>query len=76
MLVLNKGFFVVGMKLCEKEILDEANLLFEDFWGKRLEGWGRLVAVGGDHRTEIITEGLASIYVEKGWFPAYLAFGF
>lgn len=65
MLVLDKGFFVVGMKLCEKEILDKANLLFEDFWGKRFEGWGRLVAVGRDHRTEVISanicgEGLVS----------------
>lgn len=56
MLVLDKGLFVVGMKLRKKEILDKANLLFEDFVGKRFEGWGRLVAVSRDHGTVVVTK--------------------
>lgn len=53
MLVLDKGLFVVGMKLRKKEILDKANLLFEDFVGKRFKGWGRLVTVSRDHGTVV-----------------------
>lgn len=61
MLVLDKGLFAVGMKLREEKLLDKANLLFEDFVGKGLEGWGRLVTVGGDHGTVVATKWLAPI---------------
>lgn len=78
MLVLDKGLFVVGMKLRKKEILDKANLLFEDFVGKRFKGWGRLVAVGRDHGTVLAEEWSALVWHKLGevWFPMYLAFGF
>lgn len=78
MLVLDKGLFVVGMKLRKKEILDKANLLFEDFVSKRFEGWGRLIAVGRDHSTVLVTKWSALVWYQLGkvWFPMYLAFGF